>query len=228
LRDSNIISPHDLHVITDRTVEAGYDRRMLFLLLISFLSASHDPDENEENNERPLRDQFNKFAAHNARIRLASTSLSSLTIQSVNPRKSPTEGGVTILLSVNGLQSSTTHFCRFDTIIVEGTILPNNFLKCLSPKHASGEIPLAVSFDEVSWSADVPFFYVNRRNTADFILAVLLGLSIVSFAIFVFQRRQWRNSKRKHRKMPAALIDRHLSNLEQDIGSLKRQTSPLL
>jgi hypothetical protein len=42
---------------------------MLFLLITSPVSAGHDPDENEENNERPLRDHLNKFAARNAHIR---------------------------------------------------------------------------------------------------------------------------------------------------------------
>jgi hypothetical protein len=197
---------------------------MAFLpfVLMSLCGASEDEELNDSN-EEALRERLNQFAVRNARIRKGGGSTASVEILSVTPRKSPAAGGAAVFLSVRGVPSPGTAFCRFDTAIVRGEVLADSSLVCVAPRHSPGEAPLAVSLDRGAWSADWPFVYTGGVAAAHAALAALLALAVTALALFLFRVQRRKSGRGKHGRTPASLLAGWRS-----AAAVRRKNVPLL
>jgi len=185
--------------------------------------------EDGAGDDRTLLNQFNEFAAQNARVRRSSDSSANISIVSYQPKESATDGGVEVTLVLAELAPDSSPFCRFDTIIAQGTIVTDNTIQCTAPKHASGEVPLSVSVDGRVWSADVAFRYVAAGNATIILLAIFLGISLVSFALFLFQMKQCKDQQKKNlRDIPQAFHDSYYIPKGPEAVPLNRKSPPLL
>jgi hypothetical protein len=145
-----------------------------------------------------------------------------LAITSVTPEHSPVDGGIEIVIRVAGLYPGASAYCRFDSTIVQGSVLPDSSLQCIAPKHAAGDVALAVSLDQAAWSADVPFRYGSSGKAVFVIVVVFLALSAVSFGFFIYQMRQCKQAQRKQHKMAAAFADSYVGYAEPDASTRRK------
>jgi hypothetical protein len=203
--------------------------KIAFLLL---LVASRDTEDPEDDivNDRTLREQLNDFAARNSRVRRGGDSHVNFTIVSITPNEVPSTGDTHVTIILDDLHSHDVFYCRFDTIVVlaESVVFADKEIRCRAPKHQQGDFSLAVSPDQLTWSQDVPFVYYDSSKAIPLVIAIIIGVSFISFAMFIFQMRQCQNEQRKHRKAPAALASGYMMNKDDDHGSLKRKSSRIL
>jgi hypothetical protein len=118
-----------------------------------------------------------------------------LSIIKITPQQSPTDGGIEVVIQAHDLVMGVAPYCRFDKVIVQGYLLPDTSLQCISPNHTRGEVGLSISLDKVYWSEGVPFRYVQSYAVVWHILAILVGIFALCF--FIRQLREWRNARRK-------------------------------
>jgi hypothetical protein len=199
---------------------------MLAIRFVAFCASLGDA--NGLADEKTLINQLHDFAARNVRVR-RSTSSTNLTILSFNPKDASTDGGTDVTIVVSGLPPGGSSYCRFDTILSPATLIADDTLRCTAPRHAAGEVLLAVSADGAMWSSDVSFLYVLRGGAVYILLSIFLGISLVSFALFLFQIRQCKNQqKRNLREMPQAFYDGYYTPKSGDPTPLNRKSPPLL
>jgi hypothetical protein len=199
------------------------------MLAISFMAlcASLD-DANDLADEKTLIGQLHDFAARNVRVK-RSTSAANLIVVSYDPKNASTDGGTDVHIVVLGIPPGATPYCRFDTILSPAAPVADNTLRCTAPRHAAGEVLLAVSADGATWSTDVPFLYIVRGGPLYVLIAIFLGISLVSFALFLFQMRQCKNQQKKNlREMPQAFYDGYYTPKSGDATPLNRKSPPLL
>jgi hypothetical protein len=199
---------------------------MLALLILLSLG-SDDPDDDPLHDE-PLRKQLNDFAAENLRVRHGHSGSGNFTVLDVQPRKAPTTGGINITITVAGPEFSERFFCRFDAIVVRALAAIENEIVCQAPKHSPGQFYVSVSTNRLIWSDDFPFDYDDSGKAIAVVVAIIVGIAIISCALFVFQMRQCQQGQRKHRKQPAALTHRYGGNRERDSGLAKRRPERFL
>jgi hypothetical protein len=164
-----------------------------------------------------------------ASARRSVDSTANFSIVSFGPKQSPTDGGAEIIVVLNETFPCSSPFCRFNTVLSQSTVLPGNSLQCISPKYPPWKVPLLVSLDGVSWSSDVAFLSVAKGNAVSVLIAIFLGVSLISFALFMFQMRQCKNEQKKSRKeLPQAIVDSYPVHRIPDVQSLNRKSPPLL
>jgi hypothetical protein len=195
---------------------------MLALFLVVSLKVDHG-DEDEQ-----LRNQLDDFAARNNRVRRVTDPRATVTILDVQPGKAPSTGGINITITVAETDPSPVFFCRFDAVVVRAFGKIDNEVFCRAPKHSPGQFLLSVSYDRLVWSDDFPFEYAETGKLIRVFVAIFIGISIISCALFAFQKKQCRQGQRKHRKAPAAFAPGYTAGWDRDTGMSKRRPERFL
>jgi hypothetical protein len=145
-----------------------------------------------------------------------------ITIRRVTPLHSPTAGGDEITVFLLESQSSGPFYCRFDSIVVPGTLISIDKVRCVTPPHEQGRFPLSVSRNQVDWSAGFTFAYRDYERSVPTVLIVVVVSAILSFGIFLIQMRQCKNNQLKHHRNPAALADGYYPSQESPATSKRK------
>jgi hypothetical protein len=148
-----------------------------------------------------------------------------LAIIKVTPQQSPTDGGVEVVIQGHDLSTAVVSYCRFGNVVVQGRLLPDTSLQCISPNHTKGEVPLCISLDNLSWSEAVPFCYVQSNAVVWYIIIFLVGIFVL--LLFIWTIWRCRNARRQKSSMQRMPHEKYLTYHDVDETILTVNTTLL-
>lgn len=197
----------------------------MMFLIIFLCGARAEDDADRELNEK-LRD----FAKNNVKVGFRQREVAKYRIDEIMKKHIPVSGNVDVALRVSPVPEKNG-FCKFDLDVVEATIL-DGLVYCKAPPHKEGTVILSFSDDREDWSEAVPVMYYSNESTVIIILGVIIGVSIISFVLFILQMRKCQNeSKMNREKVPIAFQESKSSmSIEENSVSkpVQRNISHLL
>ena len=177
---------------------------MMFIII--FLRFIRSEDEGDED----LIQSLKEFAKMNDKVQIHQNEQAKYKILKISKKHIPVGGNVEVVMDVNPPPSSG--FCKFDIDNIVEARITNGKVYCKVPAHSPGRITLSFSDDKEDWSEAVPIVYFSNENTVVIIVGVFIGVSIISFVLFLFQMRKCQNeSKRNREKIPIAIQESNSS-----------------
>jgi hypothetical protein len=96
----------------------------------------------------------------------------------VFPNRSHSHGQIQIAIQMEPI-ASCCGFCRFDTVIVRGTVNSSGFGICIAPPHRHGLAALWWSKDQKRWSGPITFWYLPPTGRESLLMFAPTGLLLL-------------------------------------------------
>ena len=116
-------------------------------------------------------------------------------------------------------------YCKFDDNIVPGERKSESSFSCVAPNHSAGIVTLSISFDQRNWFGDLEFRYFDGKKAMYIIIGLVVGISIVSFGLFLLQMRQCKEEQKRHKggDIPAA-FNPYVNNYDDQTQLMNRKS----
>lgn len=147
-------------------------------------------------------------------------------ILSYEPKRSAVDGGTDVLIQLSAAYEGNV-YCKFDDAIRLGERKSESSFVCISPSHSAGVVQLSVSFDQQKWFGDAEFRYYDGTKAMYIVVGLVVGISIVSFGMFLLQMRQCKDEQMKHKRgagTPAAL-NSYANNYDEEGLPMNRKSA---
>ena len=94
----------------------------------------------------------------------------------------------TVIVDIKAVKwtSPTTAFCKFNNIIIEGTLIGNNTIKCVRKNKKKKNTKVEISWDSITFShQEMPVIDFEDTET-DYFGPIVLGIVIIFIALAVY------------------------------------------
>jgi hypothetical protein len=147
----------------------------------------------------------------------------------VSPQTASIGGGtlVNVTLESQILKTMVLPVCRFGATTVRARLVVGRSVICMAPPHAAGEVPFALSFDQVEWSAErLTFRFVDELREWKIFGGCFLGfLALAVGGWFWYEKSCGSGATRRFppgKGKTASMIIPLLQN-EEDSAELEKQ-----